>query len=93
MSLAQLRLARTLIGLVLAGVVLGAALPARADDDRRDRREREFHERHDRGEHRGWRRERYDYDYVAPAPAYIPPPVVYAPPPAPAGLSLFFNFR
>ena len=89
---------RMILALVLAGVVVGAALPARADD--RDR-----YDRGDRGDRERFDRERFDRDrdarewrahhrrpvYHAPPPAYVyaPPPVVYAPPP-PAGINLVF---
>jgi hypothetical protein len=80
-----------ILAVVLAGVIVGAALPAHADD--RDRRERGDHERFDRerAAREEWRDRRRRPVYRAPPPAYVyaPPPVVYAPPP-PSGINLIF---
>lgn len=84
---------RTVLVLVLAGVVGSvAAAPARAEDDRgRGRHEGEWRgQDRDRGEWRGHGRERREREWRE-RPVYVPapPPVVYAPPP-PTGLELIF---
>ncbi len=81
-----------LLGACLAGTLLAAAAPARADWDDHHR----GHWDHDRWHHEGWgwapRWVPPPVYYASPPPAYYAPPPAYYPPPYYAAPSVTFGF-